>query len=172
MADEETTATETTEEQGMQQQEAPETKADDKTPSWEKAAESYKQQRDESRKKVEELTKQLETMKSKGDIDAFKAELEKTKAEAEQAAQKANRDRLNTVRLAQAGCVDIEVALTLIDEDGDVDALKESKPYLFGAKTGSTGFKPDGTTNNDDEQWMKASKASHIPVDELRKRAK
>jgi predicted nucleic acid-binding Zn-ribbon protein len=129
-----------------------------------KAAEKYRSQRDEQRKRADALEEQLKNLKAKGDIDQVMQQLEEQRSEAEEAAKKAEADRVNSVRLAQAGCVDLEVALSLLDENGDVDALKESKPYLFNAKpkTGSTGFKPDGAAEGASEKLAKARKLAGI----------
>ena len=117
-------------------------------PDWQKAAEQYRQQRDEERTKAANLQKQLDDLNAKGDIDALKAQLQEQQRQAEEAANKAERDRINIGRLAKEGCIDIDVALSLLDENGDVEALKQSKPYLFGSvSTGSTGFKPSGSAS-------------------------
>ena len=52
--------------------------------------------------------------------------------------------------LAAAGCIDLDLGRTaLASLDGDVEKLKESKPYLFGVKQkpGSTGGSPDGSAD-------------------------
>ena len=50
--------------------------------------------------------------------------------------------------LAAAGCIDLELGrAALASLDGDVDKLREAKPYLFGGQgpdPRSTGGKPDG----------------------------
>ena len=52
-------------------------------------------------------------------------------------------------RLTEAGCIDCELGrAALASFDGDVDRLKEAKPYLFKAPSAppaSTGGKPAGT---------------------------
>ena len=50
----------------------------------------------------------------------------------------------NASALAQAGCVDIEIALGLLSEEVTIEKLQESKPYLFQSATVSTGTKPAG----------------------------
>ena len=91
-----------------------------------KAAEGYRKQRDEARREMAKRQK------------------------AESAAKEAEYRRVNSVRLIKEGCVDVEVALTLLDENGDVDTLKKEKPYLFGsASKGSTGLKPNGSAAAD-----------------------
>ena len=54
-------------------------------------------------------------------------------------------------KLTAAGCIDCELGrAALAAFDGDVDKLKEAKPYLFGTEGGqprSTGGKPDGSAS-------------------------
>ena len=125
-----------------------------------KAAEKYRAQRDEERKRADALEEQIKNLKEKGDIDAVMKQLEEQKAAAEKAEKKAERDRVNSARLAQAGCVDLEVALDLLDENGDVDSLKKAKPYLFAKPKGSTGHKPDGSPSTTAKTIREALKQS------------
>ena len=64
-------------------------------------------------------------------------------------AMEAERDAAKAdARLTEAGCIDCELGrAALASFDGDVDKLKEAKPYLFkanGPEPRSTGGKPDG----------------------------
>ena len=133
--------------QGAQQQEAqqgaePEAKGG---PDPAKAAEKYKAQRDDYAAKIAEYEERLKGYEGQDEtIRALQADLEKTRKESEAKLKRSEFERVNGTRLAQAGCVDVEVALGLLDENGDVDALRESKPYLFAKPQGSTGFKPAG----------------------------
>ena len=148
-----TVETNAAEEAKQPQGEAEGVKAPEQTPSEpsggpdaQKAADGYRKQRDEARAEIANLQKQLEALQAKGDPDALKAELEEAKTKAEADAKEAEFRRVNSVRLIKNGCVDVDVALTLLDENGDVDALKEAKPWLFGVvKQGSTGLKPAGS---------------------------
>ena len=112
------------------------------------AAEKYKKQRDTERERVKELEERIKAITDKGDIDEVLKALKDEKAHSEELAKQAESDRVNTSRLAQAGCVDIEVALMLLDENGDVDALKKAKPYLFKPQAGTTGFKSGNAPKN------------------------
>lgn len=126
-------------------------------PDAQKAAEGYRQQRDEARAEVAKLQKQLEELQAKGDPETYKAQLEEAKKKAEQDAKQAEFRRVNSVRLIKEGCVDVDVALTLLDENGDVDALRDSKPWLFGSNNqGSTGFKPSGSAKGEFDAIDKA----------------
>ncbi|MEG2369210.1 MAG: hypothetical protein RSB16_05250, partial [Raoultibacter sp.] len=61
--------------------------------------------------------------------------------------------------LEVAGCKNVKAAKALLDDyEGDTDKLKEACPYLFGKDkaTGSTGFKPLGTTDSLDDKLDKA----------------
>lgn len=110
-----------------------------------KAAEKYRAQRDEYAAKIAEYEERLKGYEGADEtIKALKADLEKERRESEAKLKRSEFERVNGTRLAQAGCVDVEVALTLLDENGDVDALKGSKPYLFAKPQGSTGLKPAG----------------------------
>lgn len=118
-------------------------------PDWQKAADNYRRQRDEEREKAASLKKQLDDLNAKGDIDELRKLLEEQQNQAKEAANKAEKDRINIGRLAKEGCIDIDVALSLLDENGDVEALKESKPYLFGTvQKGSTGLPPKGSAGS------------------------
>lgn len=132
-------------------------------PDASKAAEKYKQQRDEANSKAKALQKQLDDLMAKGDIEKLKAKYEADMEELEAKAKKAESDRVNATRLAAAGCIDIDVALELLDENGDVDALKKSKSYLFGtAALGSTGLKPDGAANDKESRLAEARKMAGV----------
>lgn len=54
--------------------------------------------------------------------------------------------------LAAAGCIDLELGrAALVSLDGDVDKLREAKPYLFGGQgpdPRSTGGRPDGSAGS------------------------
>lgn len=70
----------------------------------------------------------------------------------------------NEVRhaLEGANCVDVDLALSALGNyDGDVNALREAKPYLFEEKknVGQTGFKPLGIPNAEKELSDKLDKA-------------
>jgi hypothetical protein len=131
----------------------PEQKQEGGKPDAEKAAEKYRRQRDDARKQLSEFQEKLKGYEGSDEtIKDLKAQIEKMRADAEEAARKAEYERVNTKRLAEAGCVDTEVALELLDENGDVDALKESKPYLFAAPKGKTGLKPEGASKREVDQ--------------------
>lgn len=108
-------------------------------------------------------------MKEKNDeIAKLKAELEKSKkgtktvddAMAEVAKLREElADKELTHKLDKAGCVNVKAAKAVLDDyEGDVQKLIEGAPYLFGSqqepKRGSTGAKPHGTPNNNDDAWM------------------
>ena len=113
-------------------------------------AERYKQQRDDANKHLKELEDQVAGLKGKDEeVEALKKQIEDEKTAYAEKEGKLEGARVNTARLAQAGCIDIEVALPLLNEHGDVEALKKSKPYLF-QQTGSTGGKPAGVSADDD----------------------
>lgn len=121
-------------------------------PDASKAAEKYKQQRDEARTQLAEMQKRIEELSgSAEEVEKLKEELKAEREKAEQDAREAERNRVNGNRLVKEGCVDVDVALGLLDENGDVDKLKEEKPYLFTAQSGSTGLKPAGAANDEDE---------------------
>jgi hypothetical protein len=120
-----------------------------------KASEAYKQQRDEARAKHEALEKRIAELEVKDQtVKDLQTQLETEKAERAKEAKNLEAKRVNTLRLTQAGCIDPDVALGLLNEHGDVEKLKEEKPYLFGAEKpkGSTGLKPDGTSTDDAER--------------------
>lgn len=125
-------------------------------PDASKAAEKYKQQRDEARAKLDEMQKRIEELTGSADeVAKLQAELKETREKYAEEAKRAEYKRVNSNRLIKEGCVDVDVALGLLDENGDVDKLKEEKPYLFTAPKGSTGFKPNGAPNpNDDEDAL------------------
>jgi hypothetical protein len=117
------------------------------------AAADYREQRDRARAELADLQKRIAELEGKpSEIEGLKAQLEtEREARALEAAELEGK-RVNTVRLTQAGCIDIDVALGLLNEHGDVDKLKEEKPYLFGAKqVGSTGVNPSGPPDTQDE---------------------
>ena len=121
-------------------------------PDASRAAEKYKKQRDEARTQLEEMQKRIEELSgSAEEVEKLKEELKAEREKAEQDAREAERNRVNGNRLVKEGCVDVDVALGLLDENGDVDKLKEEKPYLFTAQSGSTGLKPAGAANDEDE---------------------
>ena len=109
-------------------------------------------------------------MKEKNDeIAKLKAELEKSKegkktvddAMAEVAKLREElADKELTHKLDKAGCVNVKAAKAVLDDyEGDVQKLIEGAPYLFGSqqqepRRGSTGAKPHGTPNNNDDAWM------------------
>lgn len=130
------------------------------SPDWERAADKYRAQRDEARKQAEEYQRQLDELNKKGDIDDLKRELEAEREKSSQAAKKAEFDRVNIGRLAKEGCVDIDVALGLLDENGDVEGLKKAKPYLF-QQPGSTGLKPAGSPGKAFDAIDKAMGVKH-----------
>lgn len=127
-------------------------------PDAKKAAEKYKAERDAARKETEELKQRIEKLEGNdAQIEQLKADLAKQKEEADAKLKKAERDRVNTSRLAKEGCIDTEVALTLLDENGDVDKLKEEKPYLFKEQqSGSTG--KNSTSPSDHETRLKRAR--------------
>lgn len=121
-------------------------------PDASKAAEKYKQQRDEARAKLDEMQKRVEELTGSADeVAKLQAELKETREKYAEEAKRAEYKRVNSNRLIKEGCVDVDVALGLLDENGDVDKLKEEKPYLFTAQSGSTGLKPAGAANDEDE---------------------
>ncbi|ACU94002.1 hypothetical protein Ccur_02750 [Cryptobacterium curtum DSM 15641] len=127
-----------------------------------KAAEKYKAQRDEARQQIADLEKQMAEYKGNDEIiTKLQADLKKTREEAEAQAKKAEADRVNSNRLTKAGCVDVDVALGLLDENGDVDKLMEQKPYLF-TKKGSTGLPPSGQ-GGDAASIARAREAAGLP---------
>lgn len=97
-------------------------------------------------KTIAELQAQIdEAAKTKEGRDDLQKRLDEMKAEldGEKVAH----------RLELAGCVNVKAARALLDDyDGDVAKLKAECPYLFGKekKTGTTGFKPEGTAKDDD----------------------
>ena len=114
-------------------------------------AERYKQQRDDANERLKELEDQVAGLKGKDEeVEALKKQIEDEKTAYAEKESKLEGARVNTARLAQAGCIDIEVALPLLNEHGDVDALKKDKPYLF-QQTGSTGGKPGAPTDSSDQ---------------------
>ncbi len=131
-------------------------------PDAQKAYEQAKAQRDKYKEQVAELQEMIEGLSGKDEeLKSLQAEIAKMKADSEAAAKKAEFARVNSARLAKEGCVDIEVALTLLDENGDVDALKEAKPYLF-AKKGSTGLPPAGAPDDSEARRKKARAAAGL----------
>lgn len=152
-------------------QQASEPKETGKGPDARIAAEKYKTQRDEYKAQLETKQKELDDISQRvkaleGDSEKVKelqAQLEAKDRESAEAAKKAEWDRVNTARLMKEGCVDVDVALGLLDDNGDVEALKESKPYLF-AKTGSTGLKPGGDNDGHEERRKAARKAAGLPL--------
>lgn len=134
------------------QQEEPKPKG---RPDEEKASEKYRQQRDDARKERDELMAQVEKLKGESEeVKALQQRISEMQKQAEEAQRRADFERVNTRRLAEAGCVDIDVALTLLDENGDVESLKDKKPYLFAEKRGSTGIQPSGAAKEDDDAWL------------------
>ena len=120
-----------------------------------KAADKYKAQRDEARQQLRDLQEQVKALEADKDkVSQLQSQIEQMQRDAEEAAKKAESDRVNSNRLVKAGCVDVEVALGLLDENGDVDKLKESKPYLFGAPKGSTGLPPAPSDDDKDEDAL------------------
>lgn len=103
-------------------------------------------------KTIAELQAQIdEAAKTKEGRDDLQKKLDEMKAEldGEKVAHK----------LEVAGCRNVKAARALLDDyDGDVAKLKEACPYLFGKdkQTGSTGFKPEGTSTDDDEALDRA----------------
>ena len=127
-----------------------------------KAAEKYKAQRDEAREKIAAYEKQLAEYEGTDEaIKKLQAELAAAKEKAAADAKKAEADRVNSNRLTKAGCVDVDVALGLLDENGDVDKLMEQKPYLF-TKKGSTGLPPSGQ-GGDAASIARAREAAGLP---------
>lgn len=88
------------------------------------------------------------------------AALAEVKAEINQVKQDAADERQNW-ELEKAGCRDIETAKAVIaNYQGDVQALKDAKPWLFeGDKPkGTTGLKPVGTPDDAEVRLAKARK--------------
>lgn len=149
-------------EEGIQQgQGAGEDEAKGK-PDKDIAYEKAKADRDKYKAQVAELQEKIQGLSGKDDeLKGLQAEIEKMRADSEAAAKRAEFARVNSARLAKEGCVDIEVALTLLDENGDVEALKEAKPYLF-AKKGSTGLPPAGAPDDSEARRKKARAAAGL----------
>lgn len=91
------------------------------------------------------------------------AALAEVKAEINQVKQEAADERQNW-ELEKAGCRDIETAKAVIGNyQGDIQALKDAKPWLFESKpAGTTGLKPTGITSDYDAQLAKARKAAGV----------
>jgi hypothetical protein len=141
----------------------PQKAAGDPKPSGaEYAAKDYKEQRDKARADLEALQKRIADLEGNAkEVTDLKAQLEKEKADRAKEATDLEAKRVNTVRLTQAGCVDVDVALGLLNEHADVDKLKDEKPYLFGTKpTGSTGGKPGGPPATGDAKNIKEGLAA------------
>ncbi|WP_291289293.1 hypothetical protein [Enorma sp.] len=100
-------------------------------------------------KRIKELEEQLEaaTGGQKTAEERIAAIEEQLKAmEGERDAAKADAE------LTAAGCIDCELGrAALASFGGDVEKLKEAKPYLFGARGAgaSTGGKPEGSIDPD-----------------------
>lgn len=105
--------------------------------------------------KISELQAKVdEASKAKETADALNAEINDLKKTL------ANNEVKHA--LENANCVDVDLALSaLASYDGDVNALREAKPYLFEEKknVGQTGFKPLGIPNAEKELSDKLDKA-------------
>ena len=153
------------------EQQAPEPEETGKGPNAAIAAEKYRAQRDEYKGQLEAKQRELDDLSQRvkaleGDSEKVKelqAQLEAKDRESAEAAKKAEWDRVNTARLMKEGCVDVDVALGLLDDNGDVEALKKEKPYLF-AKTGSTGLRPGGDNDDHEERRKAARRAAGLPL--------
>jgi hypothetical protein len=88
-------------------------------------------------KRIAELEAQLKAKGEEGaGYESRLAELEKSFAASKAEAEAAKAD----AALTAAGCVDCELARTALGAyEGDVEKLKEAKPYLFKAQGGSMG---------------------------------
>ena len=110
-------------------------------------------------KRVKELEEQLEaaTGGQKTAEERIAAIEEQLKAmEGERDAAKADAE------LTAAGCIDCELGrAALASFGGDVEKLKEAKPYLFGARGAgaSTGGKPEGSIDPDEPTIAEGVKA-------------
>lgn len=152
----------------MDEESKTEATEEQKGPDAQKAAEKYRAQRDEARAELDKLKADIEALKgSDADVrkqaESLQKQLEEERAKHDADMKAAEYRRVNTTRLAQAGCVDVDVALSLLDENGDVDKLKEAKPYLFRA-AGSTGWKPSTPSDaeRDREEVNRARKAAGL----------
>jgi predicted RNase H-like nuclease (RuvC/YqgF family) len=139
-------------------------------PNDEKASAKYRQQRDEARKALDDQQKALSELQDKikgleasdTKVKELQEQIEHMNEQATEAKKQAEFARVNSARLATAGCVDVDLALKLLDENGDVDGLKDEKPYLFGTVKGSTGLKPVGASQNTEATLHKARKAAGL----------
>lgn len=88
-------------------------------------------------KRIAELEAQLKAKGEEGaGYESRLAELEKSFAASKAEAEAAKAD----AALAAAGCVDCELARTALGAyEGDVEKLREAKPYLFKAQGGAMG---------------------------------
>lgn len=113
----------------------------------------YERDMAERDKKIADLEAKL--AQSANDAQAL-AEL---RTEIDQVKQ-ANADERQTWELEKAWCRDVETAKAVISNyQGDVQALKDAKPWLFEAeKKGATGLKPVGATDDSQEKLDKARK--------------
>ena len=96
-------------------------------------------------KRIRELEEQLEAATgSQKTVEERIASIERQLKATEEERDAAKADSV----LAAAGCIDLELGrAALASLDGDVDKLREAKPYLFGGQgpdPRSTGGKPDG----------------------------
>lgn len=92
------------------------------------AKRDLKQQRDEAREENRKLREDIEQLQKTVD---------------------ASERRARTAMLKAAGCIDVDVALGIMQGD-DVDGLKASKPYLF-QQAGTTGLKPEAAPRYADD---------------------
>ncbi len=98
-------------------------------------------------KRIAELEAQLKARSDEGaGYESRLAELEKSFAESKEEAAKAKAD----AALTKAGCVDCELGRTALAAfDGDVEKLKEAKPFLFKAQGQmGTGGRQAGTADS------------------------
>lgn len=128
-------------------------------PDAQRAAERYRQQRDDARKMAEELQEQISLLQNENaKIAELKQQLEQERSEVERKLKRSEYERLNSGALIKEGCLDVDVALTLLSDEVDVATLKEKKPYLFARESGKTGLQPNGSTPTDSERRTKLAR--------------
>jgi hypothetical protein len=123
-----------------------------------KAAEKYRRQRDDAQGKLKDLQTQVRELEegNSGRLAELQRQVEEQARALEDEKATNALQKLQTMGLLAAGCVDVDVGLSLLGKDGDVDELKDAKPYLFKpVLTGSTGAAPTGAAEGGDRNMQR-----------------
>ena len=110
------------------------------------SAQKYKKQRDDARSEIAQLQEQISSLKGESEeLNKLKQQVKEQQDAITAEKQAAILVKAKSVVLAQAGCVDIDGAIKLWDDDSEIDDFKKAKPYLFKqSQPGSTGAAPAG----------------------------